>query len=242
MGSTRTAATRFRGWPPAACRWAEAAADLDSPRTSFGDPAGRSAPPSSRCSGHFAPGCGHDQRGDGPGCHSKGPTAFSGAPARPSYLRVEEVVLVARLWAALLLLAAVFAMHGIQCAAAGSALEDGSTSLSAAASVDVPAASVHLGPVAGAMPDHGHGAATPEADADGATGSSGLPAPWHDAHLLAVCLAVLLAGLMVLRAVVLRRGVAIPPVRGSPTPSRWPTGWSRQPRPPTLSALCLLRI
>ncbi|WP_442929297.1 DUF6153 family protein [Modestobacter sp. VKM Ac-2978] len=153
-----------------------------------------------------------------------------------------EVVPVARLWAALLLLAAVFAMHGVQCVAAGSAQRHGSTSVGAAAAVGVPAASVHLGPVAGAMPDHGHGAATPEADADGATGSSGLPAPWHDAHVLAVCLAVLLAGLMVLRAVVLRRGVAIPPVRGSPTPSRWPTGWSRQPRPPTLSALCLLRI
>ncbi|WP_407937435.1 DUF6153 family protein [Modestobacter caceresii] len=155
---------------------------------------------------------------------------------------MEEVVLVARLWAALLLLAAVFAMHGIQCAAAGSALAHGSTSLSAAASVDVSAASVHLGPVAGAMPDHRRVAATRgAADAD-ATGSSGLPAPWHDAHLLAVCLAVLLAGLTVLAAVVLRRGSALPPARGSPTPSRWPTGWSRQPRPPTLSALCLLRI
>lgn len=149
---------------------------------------------------------------------------------------------MARLWAALLLLAAVFAMHGIQCAAAGSAPEHGFTSLGEAASVGVPVASIHVGPVADAMPDHGHGAATQMADADGATGSSGLPAPWHDAHLLAVCLAVLLAGLMALGAVVLRRGVAIPPVRGSPTPSRWPTGWSRQPRPPTLSALCLLRI
>lgn len=149
---------------------------------------------------------------------------------------------MARLWAALLLLAAVFAVHGMQCVAAGPVFEHGSTSLGVAAPVGVPAGSVHVGHVADAMPDHGHAAATPGgADAD-VTGSSGPLAPWHDAHLLAVCLVVLLAGLTVLGAVVLRRGGAVPPVRGSPTPSRWPTGWSRQPRPPTLSALCLLRI
>ena len=149
---------------------------------------------------------------------------------------------MARLWAALLLLAAVFAMHGIQCMATGSALEHGSTSLGAAASVGAAAASVHVGPVADAMPDHGRVAATHGAGDAGTTGASGLPAPWHDAHALAVCLAVLLAGLTFLGASALRRGVAVPLVRGSPTSARWPTGWARQPRPPDLSALCLLRI
>ncbi|WP_407062152.1 hypothetical protein [Blastococcus montanus] len=149
---------------------------------------------------------------------------------------------MARLWAALLLLAAVFAMHGVQCVATGWTLEHGSPSFGPAASVGASASSAHVGAVGDAMPDHGHVPDTHGAGDAGATGSSGLPAPWHDAHVLAVCLAVLLAGLTSLGALVLRRGLAVPLVRGSPTPCRWPRGWSRQPRPPALSALCLLRI
>ncbi len=149
---------------------------------------------------------------------------------------------MARLWAALLLLAAVFAMHGVQCMAAGSALDHGSTSLGAVASVGAPATAVHVGGVAEARPDHGLVAAAHGAEDVGATGSTGGSAPWHDAHVLAVCLAVLLAGLTILGASALRRGGAVPLVRGSPMSARWPTGWARQPRPPDLSALCLLRI
>lgn len=149
---------------------------------------------------------------------------------------------MARLGAALLLLAAVFAVHGIQCVAAGSALEHGSTSLGRAASVGVPAAAVHVGAVADAIPDDLHAAGTHGSGDAGATGSSGLPSPWRDAHVLAVCLAVLLAGLTILSPWALGRGVAVSLVRGSPPSSRWPSGWSRPPRPPALSALCLLRI
>jgi hypothetical protein len=154
----------------------------------------------------------------------------------------------ARLWTALLMLAAVFSMHGLQCTAGDSAVEHVSTPLGAAASVGAPAAAIHVGTVAAAISDPWRVAATHGARDAASTGSTGLPAPQapqapgHDAHVWAVCLAVLLAGLTILGAVALLRGMAVPLIRGSPTPSRWLTGWSRQPRPPDLSVLCLLRI
>ncbi|WP_431521209.1 DUF6153 family protein [Blastococcus capsensis] len=148
----------------------------------------------------------------------------------------------ARLWTALLLLAAVFAMHGVRCVAAEPALAHGSTSLDAVASIGAPAAAIHVGAVTAEKPAHSHAAATHGSRDVAATVSTDLPAPWHDAHVLAMCLAVLLAGLTILGALTRVRGMAIPLVRGSPPPRRWLTGWVRQPRPPDLSALCLLRI
>ena len=146
-----------------------------------------------------------------------------------------------RLWTALLLLAAVFAMHGVQCVASDPAVEHGSSSLAAVSAVGGRAAAVHLTAAAG-MPDH-FGVATAGGVRDAApTPSSGLPAPWHDAHVLAVCLAVLLGGLTILSAVARLRGRAIPLVRGSPRRRCRFAAWSVRPRPPDLSVLCLLRI
>lgn len=149
---------------------------------------------------------------------------------------------MARLWTALLLLAAVLAVHGVQCVAADPSLVRESTTLGAVASVGAPGAAIHGGVVAATMPDHSHAAGADVARDAAATGSTGLPAPWHDAHVLALCLAVLLAGLTVLGASALFRGMVVPLVRGSPGPGRRLTGWARHPRPPDLSVLCLLRI
>ena len=148
----------------------------------------------------------------------------------------------ARLWTALLLLAAVFAMHGVQCVAADPALAHGSTSLLAVASSGAPVAAVHVRAVAAEEPRHSHGAAAHGAEEVAATGSTGPPAPWHDAHIVAVCLAVLLAGLTVLGAVRRLRAMAVPPVRGSPPSRRCLSRAAMQHRPPDLFALCLLRI
>lgn len=144
-----------------------------------------------------------------------------------------------RLWTALLLLAAVFAMHGVQCATSDSVVQHGSSSLSATSSVGGHVAAAGLTAAAG-MLDHSD--LTAAGGARDAAASTGLPAPWHDAHVLAVCLAVLLAGLTVLRAVARFRGRAILVVRGPPRHGRRFAAWSLRPRPPDLSVLCLLRI
>ncbi|WP_347059851.1 DUF6153 family protein [Blastococcus sp. HT6-30] len=146
-----------------------------------------------------------------------------------------------RLWTALLLLAAVFAMHGVQCVASDPDMEHWSSSLAAVSSVGGHTAAVHLTAAAG-TPDRSDVAAADGVRDAAATASTGLPAPWHDAHVLAVCLAVLLAGVIVLGAVARLRGRAIPLVRGSPRRGRRFTAWSLRPRSPDLSVLCLLRI
>ncbi|MCZ2818538.1 DUF6153 family protein [Modestobacter sp. VKM Ac-2984] len=142
-----------------------------------------------------------------------------------------------RVWTALLLLAAVFGVHGVQCTTVGPSLEHASVTHALTASADVPAAAAQVA-VAAAMPGHHH-AAPQGADEAGVTGSL---APWHDGHVLAVCLAVLLAGLTVVGALARLRGLAARLVRGSPSSPHRTTGWSWQPRPPDLAELCLLRI
>ncbi len=146
-----------------------------------------------------------------------------------------------RLWTALLLLAAVFAMHGVQCVTSDPAMEHGSWSHAAAPSVLVHAAAVHLA-AAEVPPGHAEVAAVGGVRDAAATASTGLPAPWHGAHVLAVCLAVLLAGLTVLGAMASLRGRVIPLVRRSPRCGHRFAAWSLRPRPPDLSVLCLLRI
>jgi hypothetical protein len=153
--------------------------------------------------------------------------------------------LVGRLWTAVLVLAAVFAMHGAQCSAAA---HDPAVHASAAHAIPV----LHAAPAAG-------GAGTPvEAAMDSATmgstvltdtvvtaaaaaaGSDSGPGSWAT-HLWAVCLAVLAAGIAVLFALFTPRlvGLSSPALRRAR--ARAP-GWPIPPRPPDLSALCLLRI
>ena len=134
-----------------------------------------------------------------------------------------------RLWV-LVLLAAVFAMHGLQCSTAGPGTGHGT-----------PAAPSAIG-----HSPAGHSNALVVAPAVGvAAAEAGIPpapAPEHEAHLWAVCLAVLLSAVTLLGAVALLRRGGTPVVRGSPSSPRRPAARWALLRPPDLSALCLLRI
>jgi hypothetical protein len=154
--------------------------------------------------------------------------------------------MAARLWTALLMLAAVFAMHGVQCTAAADTAGTAGTT-------------AHVGSVAmtALSPGHAHAAAAaaspddPMLSQSAATGTEGTAgalaeaghgsAP-HDAaaHLWAVCLAVLAAALAgVLTALVPRSVRLTAPALGY---VRARLRSPALPRPPDLSALCLLRI
>ena len=161
--------------------------------------------------------------------------------------------MAARLWTALLMLTAVFAMHGLQCTAAA----DGAGSAATTAHVATPAhaGSVamtavpagQVGPAPGAasfddpMPAHTTATATVAAVAALVdAGHSGAPHDWV-AHLWTACLAVLAVALAVLLALLVPRLVQLEPPapRNASTRAR---RWGTPPRPPDLSALCLLRI
>ena len=145
---------------------------------------------------------------------------------------------VRRLWV-LLVLAAVFSMHGIGSISAdrGSAprpaatAEDG-VGVSDGSSMSMETSGAHRVQLTSAS-----------ADSSVATG----PGPVNDQrhataeHFLSVCLAVLLAGLLWFVPAASFSKVA-GSVRGMEARPRPDTGWFRPPRPPDLSSLCLLRI
>lgn len=141
----------------------------------------------------------------------------------------------ARLWTALLLLAGVFALHGLQCTAAGSSgTSDIAAVVTSSHVLAVPMTALTGGHGDGLLPDP-----TPGAAVAVDTGHGSAP---HDtpAHLWTVCLAVLAAGLVALlttlitRRAVLSRRLTRVRVRVA--------GGLASLRPPDLSALCLLRI
>jgi hypothetical protein len=149
--------------------------------------------------------------------------------------------MAARLWTALLMLAAVFAMHGLQCTsaaaqsvgvapahiatAAPTSTDGHSAGATAPGPADLMAADQAVtGPPAAASADPGHGS-TPHGSAE---------------HLRTLCLAVLAAGIAVLLAMTGARLIqlASPALRRARTRV---SGWLPPPRPPDLFALCLLR-
>lgn len=146
-----------------------------------------------------------------------------------------------RLWS-LLVLAAVFAMHGVQCMAAGP-----DSGHAAATSVVATATMEHSSGVDVVARGMAAGLAVTSAVVPSVGGplSGGLPVDQgsgHGADLWAVCFAVVVGVLVLLGASgLLRRGV-VTPVRGSPS-RRFGTRIIASPlRPPDLSFLCLLRI
>ncbi|TFV67216.1 UNVERIFIED_ORG: hypothetical protein E4P37_03395 [Bacillus sp. AZ43] len=154
-----------------------------------------------------------------------------------------------RLWTALLLLSAVFAVHGVQCSAAvgdhaaghgapavtlQAAPPDGGghTAMTATLGDHTAALTTGLGAAmtaaapAVAMLTEGHGS--------GPAGAGG--------HLWTLCLAVLAAGLAALLALLLPRSLTLlRAARAGLRAHLFPAGLAL-PRPPDLSALCLLRI
>lgn len=153
-------------------------------------------------------------------------------------------------WTALLLLAAVFAMHGLQCLSAGTEHTAGHR----AAAVAAAPAGLLEGGSHPAMVDPGLDAHSGVDDGPHATVmvaaalSAGLLTADHGSmpagagvHLWALCLAVLAAGLAVLFALLLPRLLTLLPAAWA----RLRTHASAGPallRPPDLHVLCLLRI
>ena len=144
-----------------------------------------------------------------------------------------------RLWV-LLLLAAVFSMHGAQYVAADPR----------AGQVAMVSAQHAMGGTDTGAPFIGSaraGAELPPAavgTAPGAAGTSVPSAPEHDVadHVLSLCVAVLLAGFVLLGAMAVVRRVTVEVAWDEGLRPRLPMGWFRLPRPPDLASLCLLRI
>lgn len=137
-----------------------------------------------------------------------------------------------RIWA-LLAVAAVLAMHGLQCM--GAPVD--STHASAATVVpitalDVGTAASHGGTHAAAL----SAAATLPVHVD----PDGVPA--HGAEFWTVCLAVAFAALALVSVAALLRGRAVLVGRGPPPSPRRLRVLHRLPPAPDLSALCLLRV
>lgn len=144
---------------------------------------------------------------------------------------------------ALLLLAAVFTMHGLQCAAADSSAASSAHGTGVhAASGAAPAP--HQVDSSAATASH-EGMSAPTLTAAAVAGSplgAGHDSSPHGAgHLWAVCLAVLAAGLAAMLVALVGRlpELRLPLLR--PVTER-PWGWLSPPRPPDLHSLCLLRI
>ena len=141
----------------------------------------------------------------------------------------------------LLLLAAVLSMHGVQCMAADVDAGHGMTGAThgqADLTQQDPSMDSVLTGGGHLMPAVVSGPVVLALAAS--TSHNGLPL--HGAAFGAVCLAVLLTGVIGLVAAALIGRTPATRVRARAPSSVWQTGWSRLPRPPDLSALCLLRI
>ncbi|RFU20603.1 hypothetical protein D0Z06_14915 [Geodermatophilus marinus] len=144
------------------------------------------------------------------------------------------------MWA-LLLLAAVFSMHGVQCMAADMDAGHG-TAASAMPVVHGVASAEFVWPALTVVGYQSPGVVP------GAGPVAAISGPPHDSPSTsgtafgAVCLAVLLTGVVLLGVAALIRRVPGSVVRARAPSVLWHAWWSRLPRPPDLSALCLLRI
>ncbi|WP_409329510.1 hypothetical protein [Trujillonella humicola] len=162
-----------------------------------------------------------------------------------------------RAWTALLLLAAVFAMHGLQCTAAGTDHLAGHGAAPIAVTLAAPGdggphpGGLSSGATSAGLEAHGghHGSlsdatamATVAAPLVGALTAGHGSAPAGPAgHLWTLCLAVLAVGLAVLLALLLPRLQTLPPAAWARLRTHAHTGLAPL-RPPDLHSLCLLRI
>jgi len=138
----------------------------------------------------------------------------------------------------LLLLIALLSMHGAQYLSAGTA-PHGAAPATVCDPTDAAAATaLPLDPVA--VADGVGGASATRLVASGPAMATATPGHGIAAHVWALCLAVLLAGLVLLGTALARMTTV--PVGAPASRSRVPVRRFRPPRPPDLSALCLLRI
>lgn len=155
--------------------------------------------------------------------------------------------MAARGWTALLLLAAVFAMHGVQCTSAGIHHTAGhSADPVAAAPSALLAGGSHPG-MGSPGPEarssvHDTAAVVAAAPPAGLLAADGSSAPTGaGGHLWALCLAVLAAGLAALLVLLLPRLLTRLPAAKARLRQHASTGLAPL-RPPDLHSLCLLRI
>jgi hypothetical protein len=155
--------------------------------------------------------------------------------------------MAARLWTALLMMAAVFAMHGLQCSTAAADAPHTSTPMAEPAAADQPMSSASAGSASDPGAAHlstvpatvDHTGAVPTTAAPPAAGHD--PTPHSTAgHLWSLCLGVLAAGIAVLLTLVGTRLVQLTPHALSHPRAR-STGRLSPARPPDLSVLCILR-
>ena len=165
-----------------------------------------------------------------------------------------------RLWTAVLVLVAIFTVHGAQCAGASHdirahdmAAHGAATYGAGSSAVPAMAATAMAGAAMTAAAERhaglevrGHvaaAAAGADTSLEGASavpsGSGSGPGSWA-AHLWTVCLAVLAAGLAVLLAVAARRLTLMATAALVAARSRVP-GWLLRAHPPDLHVLCVLR-
>ena len=146
-----------------------------------------------------------------------------------------------RLWV-LLLLAAVFSMHGTQYISAELGAGRSATATTEHG-MGASSAGVSIADSGTAADDLRLAAATAQLAAV-AGNPTPVDAPDHGGagHFWSLCLAVLLAGLLVLGAAVVTRRVTAAVLRTRERDPRLAMRWLRPPRPPELSSLCLLRI
>ena len=138
----------------------------------------------------------------------------------------------------LALLIALLSMHGIQYMSAGAHAQ---VTASPEHTLDAAAGTaLALAPIT--PPDDVGTTMAPERPAAAsAAATASMPGHGIPAHVWSLCLAVLLAGLALLRATVARR-TAVAWVRESVSRAGGTLHRSLPPRPPDLSVLCLLRI
>ncbi|UOY00140.1 hypothetical protein [Blastococcus sp. PRF04-17] len=146
----------------------------------------------------------------------------------------------------LLLLAAVFSVHGLQCAAADSGAMTGSHGTVHTTPAEPGHVLHEAGPGPVMEPADAMTAAAPAALVAGAVTGASLAGghdstPYGGGHLWALCLAVLAAGLAAMLLVLTGRlGEFRLPCTRRATGGLW--AWLRPPRPPDLYSLCLMRI
>lgn len=146
----------------------------------------------------------------------------------------------------LLLLAAVFTMHGLQCAADDSGTASATHAISHAGGVGGHEPVLHPDALGAALTSADHRAASPLTAAVAPAPASVPVGAGHDSdphaagHLWALCLAVLAAGLAALSLALAGRLLEVGLPRARPH-HRSLRAWLSPLRPPDLHSLCLMR-
>jgi hypothetical protein len=143
-------------------------------------------------------------------------------------------------WWALLLLAAVFGMHGVQCMGADSSMVAPHADASGALPSPMPSAHVMGNDSVATAPEFSAENLLPAVPVIAAGMHEHKQPTGLMDHLWTVCLAVLSAGLAAIALLLLKKRRPSFPALSRPRGHRWLTGLD-PPRPPDIYSLCVLR-